>query len=114
MYHLEDVMSDFSAFHRVDDIEELPASQFFPRARRLISYKGAVRFTAEQEAEKSENKPKMTETTKDWQARRNRNKSASGPEQNGESESVKVDHHYEKIEHNSEIWELGLIESGTG
>lgn len=33
-----------SVFHRVDDLDELPAAQFFPRMVRLPVYEGAVRF----------------------------------------------------------------------
>lgn len=50
---MEDVKSDFSAFHRVEDVEKLDASVFFPLARRLISYRGALRQTAENESNKN-------------------------------------------------------------
>lgn len=41
--HFEDVVSDLSVFHRVDDWRELPSSRFFQWAERLPAYEGAVR-----------------------------------------------------------------------
>lgn len=86
---MEDIRSDFSVFHRVDNIEEqLTADQFFPRVRRLVAYQGALRMTAEEEAEKKD-------------------KSPAGRER-------KVDRVYRDVKHNPEISALGLFESGTG
>lgn len=50
--HLEDVASDLSVFHRVDDWRGLPSSRFFLWAERLPAYDGAVRavLMAEQTA----------------------------------------------------------------
>lgn len=42
--HLDDVLSDMSVFHRVDDIDQLPSAVFWPRVVRLPVYDGAVRF----------------------------------------------------------------------
>ena len=42
--HFEDVASDLSVFHRVDDWRELPSSRFFVWAERLPAYDGAVRL----------------------------------------------------------------------
>lgn len=86
--YMEDIKSDFSVFHRVDDIEEMSADEFFPRVRRLVAYKGALRMTAEEEAEKKDKSP----------AGRDR----------------KVDRQYRDVKHNPEINALGLFESGTG
>lgn len=44
--NLEDVKSDMSVLHRVDDISTLSAASFFPRAERLIAYKGVIRRRA--------------------------------------------------------------------
>lgn len=85
---MEDIKSDFSVFHRVDDIEELPANQFFPRARRLMSYKGALRTTAEIEHEKSKKSPAGRERT--------------------------VEKTYDSPKKNVEANRLGLFETGTG
>lgn len=111
MYHLEDVKSDLSVFHRIDDIEEIPADSFFPKVRRLISYKGAVRLTAERVAEENKNKPEIRETTKEWQARR---KAGTPTGSQSESTPGRIDKHYTKIEQNTEIFELGLIEAAKG
>lgn len=40
---IDDVESDMSAFHRVDDIQQLPAPRFIRFAERLPHYSGAVR-----------------------------------------------------------------------
>lgn len=43
---LDEVRSDMSVFHRVDDIESLPAPRFWSFASRLPCYDGAVRAMA--------------------------------------------------------------------
>lgn len=86
--YMGDIESDFSVFHRVEDVREIPASKFFPRVRRLVAYKGALRMTAEEEAEKKD-------------------KSPAGRER-------KVERTYRDVKHNPEISALGLFESGTG
>ena len=49
--HLDDLESDFSAFHRVDDISAMDAPRFFRLAPRLTAYQGvmAARLMAEQQ-----------------------------------------------------------------
>lgn len=50
--HWDDVLSDMSVFHRLDEhkIDGLTARQFWPRVRRLIHYNGAVLGVAMAEA----------------------------------------------------------------
>lgn len=43
MTHLDDVLSDMSVFHRIDELDQAPAAVFFPRMVRLAIYDGAVR-----------------------------------------------------------------------
>lgn len=47
-HHWDDVLSDFSVLHRLDEsqVEELTPRQFFPRAFRLVHYQGATRDVA--------------------------------------------------------------------
>ena len=40
--YVDDLESDFSVFHRVDDIMSLPAPEFFRKAWRLGSYAGVM------------------------------------------------------------------------
>jgi hypothetical protein len=40
---MDEVESDFSVFHRVDDVHQLESSRFFKLAERLPFYQGAVR-----------------------------------------------------------------------
>lgn len=47
--HLEDIRSDMSALHRVDDLEAMPASRFFAFVDRLPAYQGVLRARAEKE-----------------------------------------------------------------
>jgi hypothetical protein len=54
---LDDIESDMSAFHRVDDIEVMPAGRFFRLAARLPAYSGAVRHRYEQLAERLPEQP---------------------------------------------------------
>lgn len=51
--YLDDIESDMSAVHRVDDIHVLTSERFFRLADRLVHYQGAVRdmVTARQGAE---------------------------------------------------------------
>lgn len=41
-FHLDDIRSDLSVFHRIDEIDELPAPRFFAYCFRLQYYDGAV------------------------------------------------------------------------
>lgn len=51
--YLDDLESDFSVFHRVDDIWALPGPVFFKRAWRLPAYRGVMRerYLAERDEE---------------------------------------------------------------
>jgi hypothetical protein len=40
--HLDDIASDLSAFHRIDDPGEMEAAVFFALAYRLPAYQGAM------------------------------------------------------------------------
>lgn len=40
-----------SAFHRVDDIEDMDAARFFSFAERLHGYRGVMRMRAEEQAQ---------------------------------------------------------------
>lgn len=45
--YLEDIDSDMSAFHRVDDARTtMPAGLYFERAERLAAYPGVMRVRA--------------------------------------------------------------------
>ncbi len=48
--HLDDIESDMSAFHRIDDIWTMEAGKFFRYAYRLPAYQGAMRARAERQA----------------------------------------------------------------
>lgn len=41
-YYLDDIRSDFSVLHRIEDIEQLPAPRFFAYCHRLQQYPGAM------------------------------------------------------------------------
>jgi hypothetical protein len=43
---LDDIESDMSVFHRVDDIYSMPGPRFFRLAARLSAYEGAMRLRA--------------------------------------------------------------------
>lgn len=51
--HLDDVASDFSVFHRVEDITQLDGPSFFRLAWRLPSYRGAMREAVLREQDES-------------------------------------------------------------
>lgn len=44
---LDDIDSDMSVFHRVDDFRVMPGPRFFALASRLSAYQGAMRARAE-------------------------------------------------------------------
>lgn len=41
-HYLDDIRSDMSVLHRIEDIEHLPAPRFFSYCTRLSAYQGAV------------------------------------------------------------------------
>lgn len=47
--HLDDLESDFSVFHRVEDMLNLDAPRFFRFAHRMPAYRGVMRARVEQE-----------------------------------------------------------------
>jgi hypothetical protein len=52
--HLEDVESDLSAFHRIDDYTTMTSTRFFALATRLAAYRGVVRTHLEAELHERE------------------------------------------------------------
>lgn len=50
--YYDDVVSDMSAFHRVDDPERLDGPRFFLLANRLAAYAGVMQARALAESEK--------------------------------------------------------------
>lgn len=50
LWHLDDLESDFSVFHRVGDMEGMPSARFLAMAARLVHYDGAVRAALQREA----------------------------------------------------------------
>lgn len=57
--YFEEVESDMSAFHRIDDVYAMPAPRFINLAVRLFAYKGIIRalYEAEQHREQQEQLP---------------------------------------------------------
>lgn len=53
----EELESDFSVFHRIDDPYSLPGPVFVARLRQLVHYRGAVRGRALAELESSRTDP---------------------------------------------------------
>ncbi|PKV95925.1 hypothetical protein ATK30_6858 [Amycolatopsis echigonensis] len=49
--NLDDARSDFSVYHRIDEVEHLPAERFAAYVRRLPVYGGAVAHRIRQDAE---------------------------------------------------------------
>lgn len=84
-----EVESDLSAFHGVTDPREHSAQWILPKIRRLLSYKGAVRFKLEEIAEKRKDTPEGRAA-------------ASGG---------KV---YNDPKRNTEAMQLGIFETGSG
>jgi len=49
--HLADLESDFSVYHRIDDMTSLPVGQFFSRAVRMVAYGGALAASVRRETQ---------------------------------------------------------------
>jgi hypothetical protein len=47
--YLDDIASDLSAFHRIDDAGEMEAAVFFALAARLPAYRGVMAAVAQRE-----------------------------------------------------------------
>lgn len=59
--YLDDIESDLSAVHRVDDMWQMDGPRFFRLAHRLPAYRGVMRMRAEAEAERaSDGRPART------------------------------------------------------
>lgn len=57
------MVSDFSVFHRIDDIEALPSVKFFKLASRIFAYDGCMTARAHEESEYDEDGHKKTDRT---------------------------------------------------
>ena len=44
--HLDDLRSDFSVLHRVDEVEQMPGPRFFAYCYRLSAYQGVIAVEA--------------------------------------------------------------------
>lgn len=51
--YLDDIESDFSVFHRVDDVWSMSGPRFFKLAWRLPAYQGVMQARAVAESERS-------------------------------------------------------------
>lgn len=56
--HWDDVVSDMSVFHRVDDVRTLPLPRLFLLADRLGAYQGAVHGVIMRQAQQAADGPK--------------------------------------------------------
>jgi len=56
--HWDDVVSDMSVFHRVDDVAAIPIARLFLLADRLGAYRGAVHSAITLEAQRAADTPK--------------------------------------------------------
>lgn len=54
LFHLEDIRSDMSVLHRIDEVEEMPGPRYFAYCHRLRSYQGAVAAAARAQQERRE------------------------------------------------------------
>lgn len=58
VHHLEDIRSDLSVLHRVDDMESMPAPRFFALAYRLDAYQSVIALKARKQ---QQTRPKPVE-----------------------------------------------------
>jgi hypothetical protein len=59
--HLDDIESDMSAIHRIDNMYDMPPQKFFRFALRLPAYQGVMRARIEAEEAKKHKKYKGKE-----------------------------------------------------
>jgi hypothetical protein len=71
--HLDDIASDLSVFHRIDDAAQLSGPAFFALAWRLAAYTGVMqaRANAEQQRDEQTSTPQRSEYTAAQQRDRN-------------------------------------------
>lgn len=55
--HLDDIESDLSVFHRVDDVDDMLAPRFVKLAKRLAHYEGAIRHWAQHDQQPAPDSP---------------------------------------------------------
>lgn len=53
--YLDDIASDMSAFHGIQDVNGMSAKSFFVMAERLVAYKGVMQARLRMEMEDAEN-----------------------------------------------------------
>jgi hypothetical protein len=70
--HLDDLESDFSVFHRIDNIYGLPAREFVAKAERMSAYAGVMqaRVIEEKQREEEGGVPMQTYNSADVAPRR--------------------------------------------
>ncbi len=61
--YVEDIASDMSVFHRIDDADAMPAPLYFERAERLPAYQGVMRARLSSEAQEAGGTPAATPGT---------------------------------------------------
>ena len=59
--HMEDLESDFSAIHRIDDITSLDGPRFLRMALRIFAYDGVMAARLREEAEDPRNPQRTTQ-----------------------------------------------------
>ena len=69
IWHLDDLVSDFSAIHRISDITAMPGPGFFRAAWRLAAYQGVIAARAH---EAREGQPDSSPSSTPVAARRDR------------------------------------------
>jgi hypothetical protein len=57
---LEDIRSDLSVFHRIDDMESMPALRFVSMVERLVHYEGVIRHGAMLAAREDQDSPEQS------------------------------------------------------
>lgn len=67
--YLEDVRSDLSVLHRVDDLEALPGPRLFSYVWRLMAYQGVIANRWRQQAATAA-APKRTTSIAEWMRER--------------------------------------------
>lgn len=58
--HLEDVRSDLSVFHRIDDLEDMSAERFFSYVYRLPHYGGAIAYQVQKQQAEQQEEPQAS------------------------------------------------------
>jgi hypothetical protein len=113
--HLDDIESDLSAHHRVDDVYSMESRKYFKFAARLHGYRGIMRFRYEQLAAEEQEKGKSpTPPTPKQQQQPNRPPTSkeTGPKTGAAKNKPGEKVYFDDLTKNPDLFSPGIDQRG--